>query len=126
MKSEGEKKAPGLFTVAERLAGKRKKKTPERERPSPETLHGSTVFLGSDAVQTRPYLAELEKRGVPGEIAAALSRAQKSSTRAKRYRGRSVDRAYDRKGDVLRRLCELLTQQDTGLRWGNDYRPESL
>lgn len=108
-----------LVKVAERFARKKKKRSkPAKARLAPETLRASAVFLGSDAATTRAYLRALDSRSVPGKLAAALFRAQKASTRAKQYRGDSVDLAYDRKGDALSRLSELLTEGDAGLRWG--------
>ncbi len=72
------------------------------------------VFDGSDAATTRAYYAALERRGPIGEFAANLMRAQKASTRAKRYRGgisgvaSFSDLAYQKKTESLIRLCESL------------------
>jgi hypothetical protein len=43
------------------------------------------AYEGSDAVLTRRTLRDLEGKGHHGRIAAALFRAQKASSRAKRY-----------------------------------------
>ena len=78
----------------------------------------ATVYHGSQGGATRSYLSALEKCGHIGRIAAELFRAQKSSRRAKQYRGDSVEMAYNRKGDSLEKLCSLLEQDSCGLSWG--------
>lgn len=92
-----------------------------------ESDHGraTKAYAGSDAALTRRTLRELEDKGQFGRIAAALFRAQKSSSRAKRYRGGPdrgsasySDLAYDRKGETLRSLCKTLAEDDAGIRWG--------
>lgn len=45
------------------------------------------VFNGSEGAITRAYYAALEQRGAAGIVAVNLFRAQKCSTRAKKYRG---------------------------------------
>lgn len=88
-----------------------------RRMPSVETSPVRIVFIGSNAVLTRRVLRQLEAIGPVGSIAAQLFRAQKASGRAKQYRGDYVDYACDRKGESLKRLCDLLVQQDE-LTWG--------
>ena len=104
------------------------------EAPSvfiPTCVRGSqawNVYLSSKGGATRSYLCQLEKKGQIGRIAAQLFRAQKSSARAKRYRGglehvSYTDLAYERKGECLQRLCELLSEDACGMRWGWQHDP---
>jgi len=91
-------------------------------------LDASTVYHGSDAAQTRRYLAMLDALGPHGRLAAALFRACKASARAKQYRGRSGngtgpryrDLAYARKQAALTAVCMLLLAEPTALPlvWG--------
>lgn len=77
-------------------------------------MNARAIFEGDDAAKTRAYYAALERRGPIGEFAANLMRAQKASTRAKRYRGgisgvgSFSDLAYQKKSESLIRLCEWL------------------
>jgi hypothetical protein len=96
-------------------------------RVTPDSGHGraSVAYAGSDAALTRRTLRDLEDRGQPGRIAAALFRAQKASSRAKRYRG-GPDRgsasyselAYARKGVALSSLSWTLIEDGAGMVWG--------
>lgn len=105
---------------------------PKPKRPPAYSLDGYSVFSGSCAAVTRTYLAELTKCGLLGRIAAELFRAQKSSTRAKRYRGGYKELAYGRKGGCLEKLCTYLQEDNCGIGWGwgNDpsesYAPHVL
>jgi hypothetical protein len=83
------------------------------------------VFDGSDGAVTKAYYAELEKRGLRGKMAVALFRAQKCSTRAKKYRGgiRGVgsfkSMAYDKKAWSLQELCKQLQHGSVFMeKWG--------
>ena len=86
------------------------------------------IFEGNDAATTRAYYAALWRRGPIGEFAAHLMRAQKASTRAKRYRGGIAgvgsfsDLAYQQKHDALIRLCSWLISLggtiQPAIRWG--------
>lgn len=82
------------------------------------------VFDGDNAATTRAYYAALERRGPIGEFAANLLRAQKASTRAKRYRGgisgvaSFSDLAYQKKAESLIRLCDTLLKHAAGGSWG--------
>lgn len=86
------------------------------------------VFYGSDKVATRRFCAGLQSTGHAGCIAAALFHAQKSSSRAKKYRGgiptgpgRRVSYsklAYQRKGNFLEKLASLLSEDNCGMVWG--------
>ena len=89
--------------------------------PGPATV----VFHGSDGAATRRTLRELEARGQPGRIAAALFRAMKTSAQAKVYRGGPdgskssyTDLAYRNKGLAIAALCRLLAADSAGLAWG--------
>jgi hypothetical protein len=75
------------------------------------------VFTGSNAPATRGLYKELEASGGTGVLAAYLLRAQKSSTRAKDYRGDYRDLAYGNKGDALH-VLSLLLQRQSALTWG--------
>lgn len=79
-------------------------------RPSRSAI----AFNRSDPQLTRRLCTDLEARGLGGTIAAELFRAQKSSDRAKVYRGgiRGVgsfrDLSYARKSRSLEKLCTAL------------------
>ena len=87
-------------------------------------MNARTIFDGDDAAKTRAYYCALERRGAIGEFAANLMRAQKASTRAKRYRGgisgvgSFSDLAYERKAECLIRLCDSLLKHAAGGSWG--------
>lgn len=87
-------------------------------------MRARDIFDGSDAARTRAYHAALERRGPIGEFAANLMRAQKASTRAKRYRGgisgvgSFSDLAYQKKAESLIRLCDCLLKHAGGGSWG--------
>ncbi len=67
------------------------------------------VYVGSDGELTKRYYSELEKRGPLGMVAVNLFRAQKTSTRAKLYRGRQFrSAAYDTKSWSMQNLVEIL------------------
>jgi hypothetical protein len=67
------------------------------------------VLAQNDGEVTRAYYAELTACGIEGEIAVALFRAQKRSSRAKEYRrGKWRRAAYDVKSWSMSELCRLL------------------
>lgn len=84
------------------------------------------VFAGSDADVTKKFYASLSSRGPIGDVAVNLFRAQKSSARAKVYRGGirgqgSFRRmAYDRKAWSMGELCKILAAHagELGIRYG--------
>ena len=79
------------------------------------------VFYQHDGEVTKGYYAELSKRGPLGQIAVALFRAQKRSSRAKDYkRGKYRRSAYDVKAWSMGELCRLLALHGDhlGFRWG--------
>ena len=90
------------------------------------------VFAASDGALTKRYYAELEQRGPVGVVALNLFRAQKCSSRAKKYRGgiRGVgsykSMAYERKNWSLENLCRILKQHgaELGIRFGWKLDPE--
>ncbi len=88
------------------------------------TMNALEVYAKSDGALTRQFYSELEKRGPLGVVALNLFRAQKCSTRAKLYRRKYKDLAYDRKGWSLKQLCECLQQHGAqfGITfgWGRD------
>lgn len=79
------------------------------------------VYNGSEGALTRAYYAALEQRGPAGIVAVNLFRAQKCSTRAKKYRGgvRGVGSyrgmAYDRKAWSMGNLCAALAEHGEAL-----------
>lgn len=96
-----------------------------RPEPVPRTSEVARAYHGSDPVVSRRVCAELERIGHLGRLAASLFRAQKASTRAKRYRGgpdcghssyRTL--AYERKGAQLAALVSRLSEDSCGYSWG--------
>lgn len=87
------------------------------------------VLKQNDGEVTKAYYAELNSRGPFGEIATALFRAQKRSSRAKDYRrGQWRRKAYDVKSWSLGEVCRLLTDyRDTvGITFGWKQDPNVL
>lgn len=84
------------------------------------------VYDGSDGAATLALYDRLNQLGPHGEIAVNLFRAQKSSARAKVYRGGERGRgsyrgmAYGRKEWSIENLARILAQHAdaSGLRWG--------
>jgi hypothetical protein len=86
-----------------------------------DTLTAQEVFNQSNGEVTRAFYAELEKRGPIGIVAKNLFRAQKTSTRAKLYRGRRFkSAAYDVKSYSMSELCVTLHCHgaELGITWG--------
>lgn len=84
-------------------------------------MKAAEVFAQNDGDVTKRYYADLAERGVIGQIAVALFRAQKRSSRAKDYRrGKYRRAAYDVKQWSITELCRLLAQHDAefGIVWG--------
>jgi len=94
-------------------------------------MRAREVFDGSDAQATKAYYAALEKRGPAGDVAANLFRAQKSSTRAKRYRGgiRGVGSysslAYSVKEQSLENVCKALAAYGRRLKIGFGWKQDA-
>lgn len=78
------------------------------------------VYLGSCSAATKALYKRLESLGNEGVLAAELLRAQKSSDRAKSYRGDSRDYAYGRKAEALAALCKVLESSEYRWGWGRD------
>jgi hypothetical protein len=73
------------------------------------------IYDGSNGDATRALYQYLEGRyGAAGALAVNLFRACKTSSRAKKYRGRYVGAAYDTKDWSLQNLCRVLGDSD---RW---------
>ena len=89
-------------------------------------MNALEVYAGSDATQTRQLYARLMTHGAVGVVAVNLFRAQKSSSRAKQYRGgiRGLgsyrELAYQRKSWSMKQLCSALTlhAEELGIKWG--------
>lgn len=97
----------------------------ERERAALTGYVVARVYEGSDGALTTQLLRALKGRGPEGQIAALLFRAQKSSSRAKRY-GMTSYRglSYARKGESLKELCDALESHGAAFGisfgWGRD------
>lgn len=84
-------------------------------------MKAADVFHQNDGEVTKAYYAELAKLGPAGELAVALFRAQKRSTRAKEYRrGKWRRAAYDVKNWSLSEVCRILEAHgaELGIEWG--------
>lgn len=101
----------------------RNNKAPE---PTPTDIQRAAVatarqvYDASDGALTVAFYRRLCAVGPIGTIAVNLMRAQKTSTRAKAYRGRQYKNAsYDTKNYSLVQLCQALTANPScGLTWG--------
>jgi hypothetical protein len=84
--------------------------------------HSWHIFNQQNGDVTKAYYAEMNARGLPGQLAVALFRAQKRSTAAKRYKGRKFTAAaYDVKNWSLSEVCRVLTTMqafESAPRWG--------
>ena len=104
---------------------------PDRAKEHP-TAYVAHVYQGSDGAATKALYTSLEDLGPIGVIAVNLFRAQKSSERAKVYRGGVRGRgsyrgmAYDRKEWSMGNLCAALTEhaEACGIAWGWGEDPE--
>lgn len=84
------------------------------------------VFNQNNGDVTKAYYADMNSKGVEGELAVALFRAQKRSTAAKRYRGRKHTRsAYDVKNWSLGEVCRILGK-NLGIEWGWKYDAKAV
>jgi hypothetical protein len=83
------------------------------------------VYDGSDGDRTMELYRRLERLGSAGVLAMNLVRANKSSSRAKKYRGRRFkDAAYDRKQWAMGNLVDALEKLATPIPWGWAEDPE--
>ncbi len=82
-------------------------------------MTATEVFNQNNGDVTRAYYAEMNERGLMGQLAVALFRAQKRSTAAKKYRGGGYRRdAYDVKNWSLFEVCRILSQGGHEIEWG--------
>src|ERR1700680_1417117 len=73
-----------------------------------------SVFQGSDGAATIALYDELLALGAAGAVAIELFRAQKSSSRAKVYRGGGFKgKAFDKKQWALNNLAQALAELGT-------------
>lgn len=93
-------------------------------------MNARDVFEGSEAEVTKAYYAALAARGPAGDVAVNLMRAQKCSTRAKRYRGgiRGVgsyrSMAYETKSWAMVNLCKVLDTHGKQLKIRFGWKPD--
>jgi hypothetical protein len=91
-------------------------------------MRAREVFEQSNGEVTRAYYAQLQLHGPIGVVAMNLFRAQKTSTRAKRYRGRRFkSAAYDVKAYSMSELCRTLAASaaELGMRYGWKADPDT-
>jgi hypothetical protein len=126
-KKQEEARSQARAAVREAKARRQAAATTASRTPAPARSEGraTIAYRGSNAVLTRRTLRELEGNGQLGRIAAALFRAQKSWSRAKRYRGGPnrgsasySDLAYRRKGRTLATLRQTLIEESASIAWG--------
>ncbi len=87
-----------------------------------EVLH---VFEGSNGDATQRLYERLNALGPVGVVAVNLFRAQKSSTRAKVYRGRGYrGAAYGRKEWSIANLCAVLAEHGAALGIGYGWKED--
>jgi hypothetical protein len=68
------------------------------------------VFDQKDGDVTKAYYASMNSKGIQGQLAVALFRAQKRSTAAKKYRSKKWRHAsYDVKVWSLSEICRILS-----------------
>lgn len=88
-----------------------------------------SVFNQQDGDVTKTYYATMSTKGLEGQLAVALFRAQKRSTAAKRYRGRKFTRsAYEVKNWSLSEVCRILDAMqafESAPRWGWKHDPNT-
>lgn len=86
------------------------------------------VYNGTNGDATKELYGRLEKIGPNGCVAMNLFRACKTSDAAKRYKGRYVQAAYDRKQWSMGNLCTILQKNGSGLAidWGWNIDKQQL
>ena len=91
-----------------------------------------SVMNQNDGDVTKSYYATMNTKGLPGQLAVALFRAQKRSMAAKRYRDRKFTRgAYDVKNWSLGEVCRILGMMNylkegmLGIPWGWKRDPKT-
>ena len=92
-------------------------------------LKASDVFHQQNGEVTKNYYAKMNSKGLPGQLAVALFRAQKRSTAAKKYRrGKFSHAAYDVKNWSLSEVCRILAVMqafESAPRWGWKRDPKT-
>jgi hypothetical protein len=89
-------------------------------------MRAKEVFDGNNGDTTKTYYSELNAKGIHGQLATALFRAQKRSTAAKRYKGRKFSRAaYDVKNWSLSEICRIC-QLTNEIVWGWKYDAKTI
>lgn len=99
-------------------------------------MTAAEVFNQNNGDVTRAYYAEMNAKGLPGQLAVALFRAQKRSVAAKKYRGGGFRReAYDVKNWSLSEIVRICMAIDAnwpgpecinGRVWGWQYDPKAV
>jgi hypothetical protein len=89
-------------------------------------MNAREVLFQNDGDVTKLYYAELSTSGPYGELAVALFRAQKRSSRAKDYRrGKWRRAAYDVKSWSMGEVCRILKQLGA-FNWGWKQDPQTV
>lgn len=85
-----------------------------------------SIYEGSDGGKTTGLYAALEQLGPAGHVAVNVFRANKSSQRAKAYRGKYKGMAYDRKQWSIENLVKALQEHAASIDmwWGWREDPE--
>jgi hypothetical protein len=89
----------------------------------------NNVYHGRNAADTRKLQSDLRKTGPRGRIAAEVFRAARASSMANKRSGGGVQRSkggfdsfsdldYEKKTEALKKLCELLDVDASGIKWG--------
>ena len=82
-------------------------------------MKAENVFNQQDGDVTKRYYAEMNAKGILGQLAVALFRAQKRSIAAKKYRkGKFTRAAYDVKNWSLSEICRIMKLSDNAFLWG--------
>lgn len=84
------------------------------------------IFRQSNGEVTKAYYAELAKRGPLGEVAVALFRAQKTSTRAKKYSPKYRRMAYETKSWSIDQVALALAKVPKPMRHGWKQDPKTV
>ena len=87
------------------------------------------IFHQQNGDVTKAYYDAMNAKGLPGQLAVALFRAQKRSTAAKKYRGRRFTQdAYSVKNWSMSEVCRILTTMqafESAPRWGWKRDPKT-
>jgi len=87
------------------------------------------IFNQQNGDVTKAYYAEMNRKGLPGQLAVALFRAQKRSTAAKKYgRSKFTRAAYDVKNWSLSEVCRILAIMqafESAPQWGWKRDPKT-